>query len=63
MYECRIAVGTNEVLLRVRSQVSDVDGIQAARMNVGQRLVSTRFCNAYERRTAVWTAYERRVRM
>jgi len=70
-------VRTDEVLQRVRTQVDDVDGRRAVRtnvasgnggrraagVNVGQRCVPTRFCNAYERRTAVLTAYEQRVRM
>jgi len=76
-YECRRAVHTNEVLQRLRTQVDDVDGRRAACtnvasgnggrratcMNVGQRCVPTKFCNTYERRSAVLTAYEQRVRM
>jgi len=70
-------VGTNEALPHVRTQVDDVDGRRAVRTNVasgnggrraaganvGQQCVPTRFCNAYERRSAVLTAYEQRVRM
>jgi len=70
-------VRTNEVLQYVRTQLDDVDGSRGARANVvsgnggrreactnvGQRCVSTRFCNAYERRSAVLTASEQRVRM
>jgi len=70
-------VRTNEVLQRVRTQVDDVDGRRAACTNVasgnggrratctnvGQRCVPTKFCNTYERRSAVLTAYEQRVRM
>jgi len=70
-------VRTDEVLQRVRTQVSGVDGSRGARTNVasgnggrraacttvGQRCVPTRFCNAYERRSAVLTAYKQRVRM
>jgi len=56
-------VCTNEVLQRVRMQVSGVDCIQAARTNVGQQWVPTSFCNAYKRRSAVLTAYEQRIRM
>jgi len=70
-------VGTNEVLQRIRTQVDDVDGRRAAPTNVasgnggrrtactnvGQRRVPTKFCNAYERRSAVLTAYEQRIRM
>jgi len=77
MYECRTAVCTNEVLQHVRTQVDDVNGRQAARTNlasgnggrratctnVGQRCVPTKFCNTYERRSAVLTAYEQHVRM
>ena len=50
MYECRTLVCTNEVLQRVRTQVSGVDCLRAARTNVGQQCVPTRFCNVYERR-------------
>jgi len=70
-------VCTNEVLQRIRTQVDDVDGRRAARTNVdsgnggrrtactnvGQSCVSMRFRNAYERRSAVLTVYEQRVRM
>jgi len=70
-------VCTNEVLQRVRTQVDDVNGRRAARTNlasgnggrraactnVGQPCIPTRFCKAYERRSAVLTAYEQRVRM
>jgi len=70
-------VGSNEVLQCVRTQVDDVDGRRAVRTNVasgnggrraactnvGQRCVPTRFCNAYERTSAVLTAYEQRVLM
>jgi len=77
MYECRTAVCTNEVLQRVRTQVDDVNGRRAARtnlasgngsrraacMNVGKPWVPTRFCKAYECRSAVLTAYEQRKRM
>jgi len=56
-------VRTNEVLQRLRMQVSGVDGTRAARMNVGQRGVPTRSYNAYERRSAMLTAYEQCVRM
>jgi len=70
-------VCTNEVLQRVRTQVDDVDGRRAASTNVdsgnggrraactnvGQPCLPTRFRNAYERRSAVLTAYEQRVRM
>jgi len=54
-------VCTNEVLQRVRTQVSGVDGRRAARTNVGQQWVPTRFCNAYERRLTMLTADEERV--
>jgi len=77
MYQCRTAVGSNEVLERVRMQVDDVDGRRvahtnvasgnggrhAACTNVGQWCVPTRFCNPYEHRSAVLTAYEQCVRM
>jgi len=77
MYECRTAVGTGEVLQRVRTQVSGVDdrrgactnvasgngGRRVACTNVGERCVPTRFCNPYERRSAVLTAYKQRVQM
>jgi len=77
MYQCRTAVGSNEVLQRVRTQVDNVDGRRVARTNVasgnggrraactnvGQWCVPTRFCNVYECRSAVLTAYEQRVRM
>jgi len=77
MYECRTAVLTNEVAQCVGTQVDDFDGRRAAHMNVAsgnggrraacpnivQLCVPTRFCNAYERRSAVLTAYELRVRM
>ena len=53
----------NDVLQRVRMQVSDVDGRLAARTNVGQRCVPTRFCNAYERSSTMLTVEEQRVRM
>jgi len=70
-------VRTNEVLQRVRTQASGVDSIRAARgnvvsgnggrraacTNVGQRCVSTRFCNMYKRRSAMLTVDEQRVRM
>jgi len=70
-------VRTDEVLQSVRTQGSGVDGIRAARgnvvsgnggrraacTNVGQRCVSTRFCNAYERRWTMLTVDEQRVRM
>jgi len=48
-------VRTDEVLQRVRTQLDDVDGRRAASTNVGQWCVSTRFCNAYERRSAMLT--------
>jgi len=51
-------VGSNEVLQRVRMQVDDVDSRRGARTNVGQQWVAMRFCNMYERRSAVLTAYE-----
>jgi len=51
-------VGTNELLQRVRTQVDHVDGRRAERTNVGQPCIPTRFCKAYERRSAVLTAYE-----
>jgi len=70
-------VGSNEVLQHIRTQVDNVDGRRGARTNVasgnggrsaactnvGQQCVPTRFCNTYERRSAVLTAYEQRVRM
>jgi len=56
-------VGTNELLQRVRTQVDDVDGKRAARTNVGQQWVATRFCNAYEHRSTMLMADEQRVRM
>jgi len=70
-------VRTNEVLQQVRMQVSGIDrrrgartnvasgngGRGAACTNVGQRCVPTRFCNVYERRSAVLTAYKQYVRM
>jgi len=76
-YQCRTAVCSNEVLQRIQTQVDDVDGRpvactnaasgngdrRAACMNVGQWCGPTRFCNAYERRSAVLTAYEQRVQM
>ena len=66
---------TNEVLQCVRTQVDDVDGRQGTRTNVAsgnggrgaactnvaQPCVPTRFCNRYERRSAVLTAYEQHV--
>ena len=54
---------TNEVLQRVRTQVTDVDGLRAAPTNVGQQGIPTKFCNAYERRSAMLTAYEQHVQM
>jgi len=77
MYECRTAVCTDEVLQRVRTQVSGVDGRRGARTNVtsgnggrravctnvGQLCEPTRFCDTYERRSAVLTAYKQRVLM
>jgi len=77
VYVCRTAVGSNEVLQRVRTQVDDVDGRRAACTNVasgngGSRAactnvrpwcVPTRFCNAYECRSVVLNAYEQRIRM
>jgi len=58
MYECRIAVRTNEVLQRVPTQVDDVLSRRAARTNVGQQWVATRFCNAYECRSTMLRADE-----
>jgi len=68
---------SNEVLQHVRMQVDNVDGRQAALMNVAsgnggrragytnvrQRCLPTRFCNAYEHRSVGLTAYEQHVRM
>jgi len=56
-------MGTNEALQHVRTQDDDVDGRQAARTNVGQRYVPMKFCNMYERRSAVLMAEEQRVLM
>jgi len=56
-------VRINEVLQRVRTQVSDVDGRPAARTKVGQWWVPTRFCNTYERSSTMLTVDEQRVRM
>jgi len=46
-------VRTDEVLQRVRMQVDDVDGIQAARTNVGQEWVPTMLCNTCEPRSTM----------
>ena len=68
---------TNKVLQCVGMQVNDVVGIGAARTivasgnggrhaactNVGQPYVPTRFCNAYEHRSAVLTADVEHVQM
>ena len=54
---------TNEVLKRLRTQVSGVDSIRAARTNVGQQGIPRRSCNGYERRSTMLTAYEQHVRM
>jgi len=68
---------TNEVLQRVGTQVDYVVGRGAARTivasgnggrhaactNVGHPCVPTRFCNAYERRSAVLTADVEHVQM
>jgi len=56
-------VGTNELLQRVQTQVSGIDGIQAVRTNVGQQSVPTKLCNACEPRSTMLTAYEQCVRM
>jgi len=56
-------VRTDEVLQRVRTKVDDVDGRRAAGRNVGQQCVSMMFCKAYERKSAMLTASEQRVRM
>jgi len=69
-------VGSNKVLQHVRTQVNDIDGRQVARTNVAsgnggsravctneeQQCVTMRFCNAYERRSEMFTAYEQRIR-
>jgi len=62
-WECRTAVGRNEVLQHVRMQVDDVDGRRAARTNLGQQWVATRFCNTYERRSTMLTVDDKHVRM
>jgi len=77
MDECRTTVLTNEIAQCIGTQVDDVDSRRGAHMNVAsgnggrcaacpnvvQLYVPTRFCNAYEHRSAVLTAYELRVQI
>jgi len=76
MYKYRTAVHTDVVLQCVRTQFSGVDSKHGVHMNVAsgnggrcaactnlrQWCVPMRFCNTYERRSALLTAYEQCVR-